>query len=76
MICPLSWSQAEVNNYLDFVESRLRDLMDHTTHVTSSIKRVEKGDEKIIEFVYKSVQTTTGNFYTKNTLRVFPLRER
>lgn len=72
MDMPIKLEQAEVNNYLDFVELHLRDLMDHTTHMTSSIKRVEKGDEKIIEFVYKSVQTTTGNFYTKNTLRVFP----
>ena len=68
---PIKLEHAEVENYLDFIESRLRGLMDHPTHVTSSIKRVDEGEIQGIEFVYKSVQTTTGNFYTKNKLEVF-----
>ena len=69
---PIKLERAEVNNYLEFVELRLRDLMDHPTQMTSSIKRADKGEIKTINFVYKSVQTTTGNFYTKNLLSVFP----
>ncbi len=66
---PIKLEPAEVSNYLDFVESKLRVYEDHQTHVTSSIKR----KENTLDFVYKSYHTTTGNFYTKNTLRVFPL---
>jgi hypothetical protein len=66
---PIKLESVEVKTYLDFVESRLRVLLYHPTRVTSSIKRK---DEKI-DFVYKSYQTTTGNFYTKNTLIVYPL---
>lgn len=66
---PIKLESAEVANYLDFVEIELRSLENHPTQVTSSIR---KSEEKL-EFVYKSYQTTTGNFYTKNTLRLFPL---
>jgi len=66
---PIKLESAEVSNYLDFVESRLRVFEDHQTHVTSSIKR----DENVLNFVYKSYQTTTGNFYTKNSLKLFPM---
>jgi hypothetical protein len=41
--------------------------MNHPTHMTSSIKRE---DNERLNFVYKSVQTSTGNFYTKNTLHI------
>ena len=66
---PIKLESAEVSNYLEFVESRLRVFENHQTHVTSSFKR----DKNVLNFVYKSYQTTTGNFYTKNMLRVFPL---
>ncbi|MGW8181713.1 MAG: hypothetical protein ACWGQW_23525, partial [bacterium] len=70
---PIKLEPDEVDAYMDFVESKLRELMDHPTHVISSIKRGDKGEVRIIDFVYKSVQTTTGNFYTKNQLKVYPL---
>ena len=66
---PIKLEAAEVKPYLDFIESKLLLLVNHPTQVTSSIKR----KEKTLGFVYKSFQTTTGNFYTKNTLRLFPL---
>ncbi len=66
---PIKLEHAEVDHFLDFMERKLRDLMNHPTHVTSSIKR----DANNIDFIYKSVQTSTGNFYTKNTLKVFPM---
>jgi ABC-type lipoprotein release transport system permease subunit len=72
---PIKLEPAEVNNYLDFVESKLQDMTDDYLYVTSLIKRFERGDEKTIEFIYKSVQTSTGTLYTKNTLRVFPLED-
>ena len=66
---PIKLEQAELKNYLDFVESKLHRLETHPTHVTSRIKQ----GENTLEFVYKSYQTTTGNFYTKNTLKLFPM---
>ena len=66
---PIKLESSEVVNYLDFVESRLRVFEDHQTHVTSSIKQ----GENVLNFVYKSYQTTTGNFYTKNSLKLFPM---
>ena len=64
---PIKLEPSEINSYLDYVESRLRRLMDHTTHVTSSIKRI---DDTGIQFIYKSFQASTGNFYTKNRLLI------
>ena len=66
---PIKLESAELKQYLDFLESKLHALENHPTHVTSSIKQGENN----LEFVYKSYQTTTGNFYTKNTLKLFPL---
>ena len=68
---PIKLESAEIRNYIDFVESELLLLINHPTQVTSSIKRRE--DE--IEFVYRSFQTSTGNFYTKNVLRVFSVED-
>jgi len=70
---PIKLEPGEVDVYLDYVEMKLRQLENHHTQITSSIKRSTEGDQHIIRFIYKSVQTTTGNFYTRNTLRVAPL---
>ena len=64
---PIKLEPAEIQNYLDYVEAHLRRLMNHPTHMTSSIKRE---DDERLNFIYKSVQTSTGNFYTKNTLHI------
>ena len=69
---PIKLDPGEVAVYLDYVQDHLEALKDHHTHITSSIKRSTEGDEEILSFVYKSVQTTTGNFYTRNTLKVAP----
>lgn len=63
---PVKLRQEEIAPYLDYVESRLVKLIDHPTQVTSSIRR----SETRIEFIYKSNQATTGNFYTRNDLQV------
>jgi ABC-type antimicrobial peptide transport system permease subunit len=67
---PIKLEEGENKTYLDFVEMRLNQLMSHHNYVTSSIRRY--GDEQL-SFVYKSVQTSTGNFYTKNTLHIHQL---
>lgn len=70
---PIKLDPGEVEVYLDYVEMNLHALEDHHTHITSSIKRRTEDDQHILSFIYKSVQTTTGNFYTRNTLRIAPL---
>lgn len=72
---PIKLESAEVDTYLDFVESKLLALSDHPIYVTSFVKRFELDGEKTIDFIYKAVQTTTGNLYTKNKLRVFSLED-
>ena len=65
---PIKLDADEVDYFLDFMERKLLELRSHPTHVTSSIKR----EGHTIDFIYKSFQTSTGNFYTKNTLKIFP----
>jgi hypothetical protein len=72
---PIKLDPGEVDVYLDYVEMNLLNLQDHHTHITSSIKRRAEDEEHILTFIYKAVQTTTGNFYTRNTLRVAPLED-
>lgn len=67
---PVKLKLEEVKPYLDYVESRLTQLIDHQLQITSSI--VRHTDESRISFVYKSYQASTGNFYTRNDLRVIP----
>lgn len=69
---PLKLQPEEVKPYMDYMYEKLRRLQDHPTQITSSIKRFEDGDVRKITFIYKSVQATTGNFYTVNELVVAP----
>jgi ABC-type antimicrobial peptide transport system permease subunit len=70
---PIKLELEEVSNYLDFVQSELKLLEKHHTLVTSSIKRINVDDSESINFIYKSIQTITINFYTKNTLQIISL---
>jgi hypothetical protein len=70
---PLKLQPEEVEPYIDYMYRRLERLQDHPTQITSSIKRFKEGDVRRITFIYKSVQATTGNFYTVNELLVAPL---
>jgi ABC-type antimicrobial peptide transport system permease subunit len=70
---PIKLESEEVSNYLDFVQSELERLKTHHTLVTSSIKRIQVDGLERINFIYKSIQTITINFYTKNTLQIIPL---
>ena len=49
---------------------RLNSLEGGMEKHTSSIKYREEEGDFIIKFVYKSLQATTGNFFTMNTLIV------
>ncbi|MFH2110627.1 MAG: FtsX-like permease family protein [Candidatus Bathyarchaeota archaeon] len=69
---PLKLQPEEVKPYMDYMYEKLGRLQSHPTQITSSIKRFEDGDVKKITFIYKSVQATTGNFYTVNELVVAP----
>ncbi|MCW4048152.1 MAG: hypothetical protein NWE89_00295 [Candidatus Bathyarchaeota archaeon] len=70
---PLKLLPEEVENYIDHILKNLESLRNHPVNVTSSIKRRRDGDVRTLQFIYKSFQTTTGNFYTKNELIVKPL---
>lgn len=63
---PVKLNREELGIYLDYMETRLAKLRDHPFMVTSSMSRTDDS----IGFIYKSVHTTTGNFYTRNNLRV------
>ena len=67
---PVKLEREDVGLYLDYVESRLIRYKDHPVQVTSGVKRHR--DEDRISFIFKSFQTSTGNFYTRNELRVIP----
>ncbi|HUV35017.1 MAG TPA: ABC transporter permease, partial [Candidatus Desulfaltia sp.] len=69
---PLKLQPEEVKPYMDYMYEKLGRLQGHPTQITSSIKRFEDGDVRKITFIYKSVQATTGNFYTVNELVVAP----
>ena len=44
--------------------------MSHHTLVTSSVKRIKVDGLERINFLYKSVQGVTFNFYTKNSFQI------
>jgi hypothetical protein len=67
---PLKLEAEEIDPYIEFIYRRLKGLESHPTQVTSSIKVEGTGEGKMIRFVYKSVQATAGNFYTRNELKI------
>ncbi len=70
---PVKLLPEEVDNYIEFILRHLRRLQNDPVNVTSSIKLEREENLSRIIFVYKSAQSTTGNFYTKNVLMVKPL---
>jgi hypothetical protein len=71
VVIPIKLLPSEVKNYVNYMHSRLNSLTDHPVSMTSSI-RVTQEEVWRISFVYKSTQSTTGNFYTKNEIIVKP----
>ncbi|MBD3205113.1 FtsX-like permease family protein [Candidatus Bathyarchaeota archaeon] len=72
---PIKMEKSEVKPYLDYVNKRLKRLENHPVHITSSIRREDIEEGKKISFIYKSLQASTGNFYTINELFVEPFGE-
>ncbi len=70
IVIPLKLEAEEIDPYIEFMHMKLKGLEGHPTQVTSSIKVEGAGEGKRIRFIYKSAQPTTGNFYTRNELRI------
>jgi hypothetical protein len=70
---PLKLEAEEIDPYIEFIRRKLKGLENHPTQVTSSIKVDGAGEGRRIRFIYKSVQATTGNFYTRNELKITQL---
>jgi hypothetical protein len=70
---PIKLESEEIPVFLDFVQSELESLRSHHTLITSSIKRIKVDSLERINFIYKSIQTITINFYTKNSLQIVKL---
>ncbi|MFP3950700.1 MAG: FtsX-like permease family protein [Candidatus Bathyarchaeia archaeon] len=72
MEIPVKILPEERRGFIDYLMERLKSLEDHPTRMTSQIKLVDEGQTTKIEFVYRASQSTTGNFYTKNTVQIMP----
>ncbi len=70
IIIPLKLEAEEIDPYIEFIHVKLKELENHPTHITSSIKVDGTGEGKRIFFIYKSFQATTGNFYTRNEFKI------
>jgi len=69
---PVRLEPEEVDSFVGYLQERLRGLENDLVKVTSNVKVEERGTTKIVKFIYKIDKTTTGNFYTKNSVIVEP----
>ena len=70
---PVILEPEEVDLYLEFMEERLQRFTRHPVEMTSRIKFNK--DERRINFIYRSVQASTGTLYTKNELKIVQIDE-
>ena len=70
---PVILEPGEVDSYLEFLEERLQRLTTHPIEMTSRI--MFNKDEKLISFIYRSVQASTGTLYTKNEIKIVKIDE-
>ncbi len=75
MEIPVKLTHGEKEAFLDFILTSLNRRRHHPDKVTSQIKVLDDEDTTIINFVYRSHISTTGNFYTKNSLIIEPRGE-
>jgi hypothetical protein len=73
IMIPVKLEAEEIETYIEFIHRRLKRLENHPIQVTSSIKLVGAGEERRITFIYKTAQAATGNFYTRNELKITKL---
>jgi hypothetical protein len=72
---PLKLEKGELEDFQNYLIDSLKDLQDDPIKKTGNIKHEERDGVKIITFNYKSTQSTTGNFYTRNTITIEPTEE-
>jgi ABC-type lipoprotein release transport system permease subunit len=70
VMVPLKLEAAEVDGFVAYLERRLHALENDQVRLTTRVRVETKGDMKVVSFIYKSYQPTTGNFYTKNSVFV------
>jgi hypothetical protein len=70
IMIPLKLEAEEIDSYIEFIHRRLNRLENHPVQITSSIKVEGSGEGKRMRFIYKTAQASTGNFYTRNELKI------
>jgi hypothetical protein len=71
MPIPVRLLREEVDGFVAYVVSALKDLEDDPVKNTSSIKVFDAEVEDVrIEFIYKAPTSTVGNFYTRNSIHI------
>ncbi|MCX6647836.1 MAG: ABC transporter permease [Candidatus Bathyarchaeota archaeon] len=69
---PVKIEAGDVDSYVGYMLGRLRGLETDQVRMTSRVTLETRGDARVVSFIYKSYQATTGNFYTKNSVFVEP----
>ncbi len=69
---PVKIEPTDVDSYIDYMVERLKGLESDQVRMTARVESERLGDARVISFIYKSFQATTGNFYTKNQVYVEP----
>jgi hypothetical protein len=69
---PMKLDAAEVDGFVEYLLKRLREFEADEVTKTANIRTERLGDAWVVTFIFKSPQSTTGNFYTNNTVRVEP----
>jgi len=69
---PVKIEPENVDRYVSYLLERLHGLENDQIRRTAKVILEQHGDAKVISFIYKSYQATTGNFYTRNSVFVEP----
>ena len=69
---PVKMEAADVDSYVDYMLDRLKGLEHDQVRLTARVAMERRGEARVVSFIYKSYQATTGNFYTKNSVYVEP----
>jgi ABC-type lipoprotein release transport system permease subunit len=69
---PIKLEAAEVEGYIGYMRDRLKGLENDQVRMTTKVAVETRGDKRVVSFIYKSYQATTGNFYTRNEVIIEP----
>ena len=67
---PLRLAEDEAEGFSEYLVGRLRGLEEDPVKKTAMVKEEREGEAIVVSFIYRSSQTTTGNFYTTNRVTV------